>query len=109
MTDLTTDWPVRYAMCDNYLEGEGEGGKLDAWPCPGRLTIHPEDRDAACDTCGGRCGVLVAHYEDGKGPHPGAEDRFYRAVMDAWTTDHAAGHPKGQGNCPMCPRATEIA
>lgn len=39
--------------CRNVTEPEGT-------PCKGHLTFGPDDREAPCDTCGGRCGRLVA-------------------------------------------------
>jgi hypothetical protein len=48
---------ARTARCDTYDEARDR-------PCPGLLTFHPGDVQAACDTCGGWCGYLVAHYTD---------------------------------------------
>jgi hypothetical protein len=44
------------APCRNEVE-QPDG---TATPCDGTLTFGPMDREAPCDTCGGRCGRLVA-------------------------------------------------
>jgi hypothetical protein len=44
---------VLIARCENLQEPDGA-------PCPGRLTFRWGQSDAACDTCGARCGVAVA-------------------------------------------------
>jgi hypothetical protein len=89
----------RLARCENeiWLDVEGEYTL-----CPGRLHFRAEDRDAACDTCGARCGSLVADYIDPAGAWPEAQRRFELEVHNAWVADHNAGHPKGRGNCPFC-------
>jgi hypothetical protein len=49
---------VRIARCDNYREDLDEA-------CTGRLHFQPDDLEAPCDTCGARCGRLVASYLNG--------------------------------------------
>lgn len=95
VADASIDGPVRYATCGTYDETRERD-------CPGRLAFRPGDRDAACDTCGGRCGVLVATYEDGLGPSREAEEKWWEKVHDSWVIDHATDHPNGRGNCPFC-------
>lgn len=51
----------RLARCTNYRED------LDQ-PCDGTLPYGPDDIEAACGTCGARCGYMVAEYLDDK-PH----------------------------------------
>lgn len=49
---------VRVARCNNLIEQPD----LTATPCTGLLRFAPDDIEAPCDTCGGRCGHLVADY-----------------------------------------------
>lgn len=85
------------ALCEN-VTFETSGREIQ---CPGILRFTRADRDAACDTCGARCGALVAAYVDG-GPWPEAEARFAQEIADAWADDHRNGHPRGIGGCPRC-------
>lgn len=89
---------IRVAACDNEIE-QRDGSYAT---CPGRLTFYPGDRAAACNTCYASCGVLVARYLDGEGPTLEAELAFEREVAELWRYDHADGHPRGRGNCPIC-------
>lgn len=50
--------PRREARCENLIENPD----LTATPCDGRLWFTPGDIEAPCDTCGARCGYLVADY-----------------------------------------------
>lgn len=45
------------APCSNDLWREDT---YDYAACPGTLTFGPDDREAPCDSCGARCGRLVA-------------------------------------------------
>lgn len=59
MTDSARDRAIEavlVARCENVTEPDGT-------PCPGRLRYHWGQSDAACDTCGGRCGIAVANWE----------------------------------------------
>lgn len=65
---------VRIARCDNYREDLDE-------PCAGRLRFEPDDLEAACDTCGARCGSMVAKYLNGDDSwRESRENRWYRDV-----------------------------
>lgn len=96
--------PARYARCTNEIEVERP--VFTYVPCLGLLAFAPEDRDAACDTCGARCGSLVADYIGGDGPWPEAVARWREDVAALWREDHDAGHMNGAGNCPVCWAAT---
>lgn len=47
---------VLVAFCDNLIEPEGT-------TCTGRLRYRWGQSEAACDTCGGRCGIAVASWK----------------------------------------------
>jgi hypothetical protein len=53
---------VLVARCENVHEPDGT-------PCTGRLSFRWGQSDAACDTCGARCGIAVA---DWLAVHPAA-------------------------------------
>jgi hypothetical protein len=91
--------PERLAQCENEIWQDDAGVYK---PCPGRLHFRREDYDAPCDTCGARCGSLVADYIDPAGYWPEAEARSDVEVHNAWVADHSAGHPMGRGSCPFC-------
>lgn len=94
-----TATPVRFARCENEIEVEHP--VLAYVPCLGLLAFRPQDGDAPCDTCGARCGALVADYIGPAGPWPQAHESFRRDVALAWVADHEQGHPRGVGRCPL--------
>lgn len=54
---------ILVATCENLIEPEGRH-------CIGFVRYRRGESDAACDTCGGRCGIAVAewsHVEDDEG------------------------------------------
>lgn len=57
----------RLAKCANILERYYLNGPQDnptGIACPGTLAFWLGDRDAPCNTCGARCGFMVADYEE---------------------------------------------
>jgi hypothetical protein len=54
---------VLIAECENQLEPGGER-------CPGRLRYARGQTEAACDLCGGRCGIAVAAWVAVAVPRP---------------------------------------
>jgi hypothetical protein len=61
---------IRIARCDNYRED------LDQ-PCDGRLHFKPGDIEAPCDTCGARCGYLVAKYLNGRSGWRESREKYW--------------------------------
>ncbi len=65
------------APCSNDLWREDTHDYVD---CVGTLTFGPDDREAPCDTCGARCGRLVAFGLPSGAPYPSETPSFFQGV-----------------------------
>jgi hypothetical protein len=93
---------VLVARCENVHEPDGT-------PCTGRLAFRWGQSEAACDTCGGRCGIAVADWltVQPDGPTAATEDELREQIAELiYDRDSFAGdlpwsrtHPVEKDRC----------